>query len=367
MRQLIYGIFFCLLFLPVFCMAQVTVVFVPEVQGRTLDGLFMARLSNPSSSKQRVSLKVTVAAQPGLQVVVIKTPPFDLLPGVNPFPAGLMTGASLQFGNNKVADLCRQSGYFAAGDYEYCYEITAHDGHSNGAVLGQQCFNYFLQPFSPLILSSPNDGDRICDKRPTFFWQPLLPALPGMQYRLILTDLKTGQSKAEALRYNMPLINQSFINMPMLFFPPSAKELTEGNEYVWQVTAYRGDVLLASSEMWAFRLQCTDSSAAVTPESFRDIEDLVKGNFYLARGAVRFAVYNVYAAVNLNYSINCITDPEKKVKKLPHVRLQNGNNHVIIDISENSSFVDGYYYQLSLRLPDGGMKQLRFLYKKEDN
>ncbi|WP_212002830.1 hypothetical protein [Chitinophaga sp. HK235] len=352
-----------MLLLPAFAYAQVTVVFVPEIQGRSLDGLLQVKLNNAATTRQRAVLTITVAAQSVGKVVSIKTPAFDLMPGLNPLPAGLMAGVSIQFAENKIAAILRQSHLFTAADYEYCFEVSPGDVHG-GISLGQQCFNYSLQPFSPLILTSPYDGDQICDKRPNLFWQPLLPAIPGMQYRLILTTLNPGQNKAEALRYNLPLINQSFINTPMLFFPPSAQELKEGKEYIWQVTAYKGDVLLSTSEMWTFKLQCKDSSAPLTPESFRDIEDLTKGNFYLANGYIRFATHNTYAATNLNYEIVCLTDPGSKVKHLPKVKLVHGGNHVVIDLSENRSFKDGYYYRLTITLPDGLKSELRFLYAK---
>lgn len=364
MRNLICWSIFVLLFSIQHSFAQVAFTFLPEVHGRTLDGLFQVRLANSSGQKSLVRLQVTVTAQQVGQIVTIKTKPFELQAGINPLPAGLMGGASIVFGSNKLADICRQSGFFTEGDYEYCFELVDEGGHT-GEPVSQQCFDYYLQPFSPLMLSAPADEDAICDKRPTFYWQPMLPAIPGMQYRLILTLLKPGQAKVEALRYNMPLINQQYIQMPMLFFPPATRELTEGQEYIWQVTAYRNDMILANSEMWTFKVKCTDSVASKVPESFRDIEDLVKGNFYVARGQLLFAVKNIYDKAKLEYRISCITKPEQVVKKLPVVSLDRGINHVTIDLSDNSTFTDGYYYLLEVKLPDGETKQLRFLFKND--
>ncbi|NSL88117.1 DUF928 domain-containing protein [Chitinophaga sp. Mgbs1] len=364
MRRLIYGIF-VLLLLQGKVHAQVSFAFMPEVQGRTIDGLFQVRVGGPASANGMVVLNVTVTARQAGTVVTIKTPPFSLRPGLNPLPPGLVSAADIRFGNNKIADVCRQSGYFTEAEYEYCFEISPAVKGGSTDLMGEQCFDYMLQPFSPLILASPADEDAICDKRPTFFWQPLLPAVPGMQYRLILTDVKPGQARAEALRYNMPLINQQFISMPMLFFPPAAKELAEGKEYIWQVTAYRGDVLLSSSEVWTFRVQCKDSTESRIPESFRDIDDLAAGNFYLATGSIRFAVKSIYGETPLQYSIICLTDPQQKIKKLPAIRLKSGNNHISIDVSENRAFIDGYYYQMTVKLPDGNIRQLRFMYKSE--
>ena len=344
--------------------AQVSFVFLPEVQGRTLDGLFQVRIAGSASDRFMARLQITVTVPREGKVVTIKTKPFEVRPGVNPLPAGLISGAGINFGNGKIATICRQSGYFTEGDYEYCFELLGETNHA-GESLGTQCFDYYLQPFSPLLLTSPADEDNICDKRPSFYWQPLLPAIPGLQYRLLLVELKPGQAKTEALRYNFPVINQQYMNLPMLFFPPSAKALEEGREYVWQVTAYKEQLLLANSEIWTFKVNCTDSSKPFVPESFRNIEDLVKGNFYVARGRLLFAVHNIYDKANLQYNITCITKPEQVVKKLPTIKLERGNNQVTIDLTDNKSFTDGYYYHLSVRLPDGESYQLRFLYKNE--
>jgi hypothetical protein len=345
--------------------AQVSFIFIPEMQGRTLDGLLQVKLANPANQSQLVSLKVTVTVANAGQVVTIRSAPFQLLPGTSSLPAGLFSRAAIRFSENKIAAVCRQSGYFTEGDYEYCFELTPGDPSHQGEVIAEQCFDYYLQPFSPLILINPAEEDKICNKRPPFFWQPLLPSIPGVQYRFLLTEVKAGQAKVEALNYNTPVINQLNINMPMLFFPPLAKDLTEGKTYAWQVTAYKNDMMLVNSEIWEFTVECEDNSVKVVPESYRDISDLAKGNFYLAKGRLMFAVENVYDHAKLDYKIRCISQPDLEVKKLPAVKLTRGSNNIMILLDENKSFVDGNYYLLEVKLPNGEEKQLRFLYKSE--
>ncbi|HWV65699.1 hypothetical protein [Chitinophaga sp.] len=365
MLKFYQGVIFLMLFCTVQLRAQVSFIFIPELHGRTLDGLLQVRLANTGSQSQLVSLTVKVSAAGAGNIVSIKTPAFQLMPGTNSLPGGLIARSAIRFAENKVATICRQSGYFTEGDYEYCFELNAGDQSHQGETLGDQCFDYYLQPFSPLLLLNPAEEDKICNKRPPFFWQPLLPAVPGVQYRLVLTEVKPGQAKVEALNYNMPLINQLGINSPMLFYPSLAKDLVQGKTYVWQVSAYKNDMLLVNSEIWDFTVFCEEETAAEVPESFRDITDLTKGNFYVARGKVLFAVENVYDKAPLNYKIRCITRPELEMRKLPAIKLNRGNNHVIIPLAENRSFVDGYYYLLELKLPNGEEKQLRFLYKSE--
>jgi hypothetical protein len=149
----------------------------------------------------------------------------------------------------------------------------------------------------------------------------------------------------------------------MLFYPPAARELQEGKRYAWQVTVYKDGMILNRSEIWDFNIKCNDTPAVEKFDGFRDIEDLAKGNYYIANGRILFAVYNAYEETNLQYSIFCLDKPDQVFKKLPRLKLKRGNNNIIIDLKENRSFTDGYHYILTVRLPNNTVKKLRFLYK----
>ncbi|MBO9154067.1 hypothetical protein ACFOTA_17745 [Chitinophaga sp. GCM10012297] len=353
------------LLLPFFSMAQLSVTFMPETQGRTLEGLMMARIMNGETQRRPVFMVIRVTEATAGLITEGRTASFDVNPGLNSIPPSAAYNMSWTFGQHAAATVLRQSHYFTEGEYEYCYELYENDGNKPGALAGEQCFNYLLEPFSPLMLTEPYDGDQICEKRPTLFWQPMLPAIPGMMYRLSLVEVKPGQAKAEALHYNMPVIQQINIPTPMLFYPPLSRELEEGKRYAWQVLATRNEMILGRSEIWDFEVKCLDSTAKKPAESFRNIEDLARGNFYIAEGDIRFAVHNSYDKAALSYTIQCITKPEEKPEKLPKVQLNRGRNEVIIDLRDSRGFTDGYYYILNLKLPNGESRSLRFMYKEE--
>jgi hypothetical protein len=216
---------------------------------------------------------------------------------------------------------------------------------------------------TPLFLIEPYLKESICDKRPPFTWQPSLPAILGSLYRVTVAEIVNNQSATEALAYNLPLINQSNIVAPMLFYPPAAKELQEGKRYAWQVTVYKDGMILNRSEIWVFTVKCNDTPAIEKADGFRDIEDLARGNYYIANGRILFAVYNAYGETNLPYSIFCLDKPDQTFKHLPKLKLKRGNNNIIIDLLENRSFTDGFHYILTVRLPNNTVKKLRFLYK----
>lgn len=354
-----------MLAIPLLTRGQLTVNFMPEVQGRTLEGVMSVKLMN-TEQRRNCYLVVRITLAGGGLIAEAKTPAFDVHPGLNVLPAHAAYNAAWKFGTGKVAVVVKQSHQFPEGGYEYCFELYENIKGAPGGLVADQCFTHDLMPLSPLMLTEPYEGDQICEKRPPLFWQPLLPAIPGMEYRLLLVEVKQGQARADALHFNMPVIRQSGIQGPMLLYPPLSRELTEGKKYAWQVTAVRNETVLARSEIWDFTVKCEDSAAKRPVDSYRNIDDLAKGNFYIAEGRILFALDNFHAAQALDYSIVSINKPDEKVRKLPKVELKSGRNHILLDLSSVKGMTDGHYYLLSVRLPSGETKQLRFLYKSEN-
>jgi hypothetical protein len=344
--------------------SQIVVQFFPELQGRTTDGLLMAKFTNTTSETKTVVLDITVTEKKSGKVVMISTAPFALLPGLNGINRNAVSSASIRFSENNTARLLRQSGSFPEGEYEYCFLVYLQDKvGGRGALLGEQCFDYMVEPLTPLFLIEPYLKEKICEKRPTFTWQPSLPAIPGSQYRVTVAEIRSGQPASEALVYNLPVINQSNILTPVLLYPPAAKELEEGKSYTWQVTVYKDGMILNRSEIWEFTVKCNDTPKVEPEDGFRDIEDLAKGNYYIANGKVKFALYNAYEATNLQYSMFCLNKPDQTFRHLPKLKLNRGNNNITIDLSENDAFIDGYHYIITVRLPNNTQRKLRFLYK----
>ncbi|MHB8205937.1 DUF928 domain-containing protein [Mucilaginibacter sp.] len=294
---------------------------------------------------------------------MVHSNPFTLGPGVNSIPGTAIPGSGVVFYQNQVGVITRHTRSFPVGDYEYCFTLDFP-----GAVkdpTAQQCFDYSLVPFAPLHLIEPYDRDTICDKRPMLTWQPLIPYLAGSSYQLVLSEIKPGQNAIEALNYNLPIINQSDIQSPVLVYPTIDNPLEEGKTYAWQVTAYLDQSILNRSEIWSFKVHCTDTvkKQVIANDGYRDILDLVRGNYYVAVTALKFALTNSYSPGPFKYEIVSLNNPDKKIKHLPKVNITTGQNKVLIDLSGTDSFDDGSSYMMKCWLPDGTIKYLRFIYK----
>lgn len=344
---------------------QVSFQFVPELYGRNVNGLFNCRIINPSG-KRTATLSIAVSEQKNGQVLFVKSTPFAVNPGTSTIPTSAIRNAAIQFSNNSIGVIIRHDHNFPIGDYEYCFTLNFTDTGMD--AVAEQCFNLQLIPFAELNLIEPYNKDTICDQRPILTWQPLLPGVPGSSYQLVLAEVKKDQNAVEALNYNLPIVNQSHIIATVLPYPAIAKALEQGKTYAWQVTAYKEQTILNRSEIWTFKVQCKESKKkpeVIPDDGYRDIEDLVRGNYYVAVAYLKFALVNPYQEKLLKYDITSLNNPGKKIKGLPKVKLLRGKNKVLIDLFNTDSFTDGESYLLQLKLPDGTEKSLRFIYKDQ--
>jgi hypothetical protein len=341
---------------------QVTFQFIPEISGRSVDGLLNCNIVNPGGIRA-ASLRVTVTERKNGMVLTLQTAPFTLAPGTSRIPAPAIRGTRIQYSGNPISVIIRHDHNFPEGDYEYCFTLdfpaTATDAPA------EQCFQYGLVPFAQMHLIEPYDRDTICDKRPILSWQPLLPTPAGAAYQVVLSEIKPGQNAIEALNYNLPVINQSRLLSPILPYPAILNQLEEGKSYAWQVTAYQDQIILNRSEVWEFRVQCREQKkdTVLADDGYRDIGDLLKGNYYVAVELLKFAVFNPYKPGTFKYTIESLSNPGKKIKNLPRVRLETGQNKIRVDLANTDSFTDGNTYLLTVWLPDGSTKNLRFIYK----
>jgi len=349
----------CLLFV-VPALAQVRFLFVPELYGRSIDGLYNTRLINPSG-RTNGTLTITVTERKSGAVFSVNTASFEVPPGTSIIPPQAVRNARIQFFNTRISAITRQQRYFPQGLYEYCFTLATNGATT--APLSEECFEFELTPFAELNLLSPYDKDKVCELRPMLTWQPLLPAVTGAAYQLVLAEIRENQNAVEALNYNLPIINQSSIIANMLPYPPVAPELVKGKRYAWQVTAFKDQTVLNRSEIWEFTVGCDEPEAkAIANDGYRNIEDLARGNYYIADGALKLVINNSYTAQKLKYEILSLRYPGRKIKGLPGIKLENGRNKVLIDLRNAKGLEDAQYYQFSVWLPNGEMKSLRFLF-----
>jgi hypothetical protein len=360
------GVFLSSLFCCITALSQVTINFNAPVYGQSLEGLSFVQVTNSSGEDVRVTITARVRENTAGNVVTAIFVGVPLRRGVNTIDGPSFSRGRFSFGNNYPGLTLSQTGRFPEGEYEYCFEAEITDSKTPWPVpFFENCFIQQLQPLTPLILINPPDEDESCNTRPSFLWQLPFPLPADARCRLVLTELRDKQDIAEAINYNMPLINQGNILGNQLLFPAQVPALKEGKKYVWQVVVYTGQTVLKRSEIWIYEVKCEPEKQDPVTDSYRELKETDDGNFYIAGKFLRFSFNNPYSAGVLNYSITSLTDPSFVIKDLPVLTMQPGLNKYDIDISDNKAFKKGQEYILKVMLTGNRQFRLRFLYTNE--
>lgn len=335
--------------------AQITFSYAPAANGQTLDGLTMVQMVNTRGARLDGTLNITVRDGGGAVVVNIDIPKVSLLPGGNVLHKGMLANSSMRFGSSPAAALIGQSGRFPEGEYEYCYRfLETQVKPGSDPVIHENCFQYAIQPATPLLLVDPFNGDQICNTRPSFSWQPPVPLTPDMRYRIVVAAVNDKQDGVTALANNRPVINQSGLRQQFLNYPPQVPDLVMGRQYAWQVWAYSGKTVMTRSEIWLFTVQC--DTVRTIKDSYREAKPELDGSFYLAKEVLHFSFNNPYRAGRLDYTIRDLSDPLTEIRKLPRVNMKQGINLVDLRLSANKAFIHGHQYLMKIR--NAGNKEL---------
>ena len=103
---------------------QVNIQFIPEVYGRSVDGLMNASILN-ASGKQNVRLSITVTEDKAGKILDIITPVFTIVPGNNRIPGMAVRSANMRMGSNHTSRFVQKNGFFPQGNYEYRYVVIS--------------------------------------------------------------------------------------------------------------------------------------------------------------------------------------------------------------------------------------------------
>ncbi len=340
--------------------AQVVFNFVPEVYARTIDGLSACVLINSSGASVNGHVNITVSElNSGNEILTILTAPATYAPGSNQISPQAFHAAQFQFSNSNLAAIINQTRQIPPGSYQFCFEFVP--GNHNMPAM-ESCFEALVQPLVPISLIQPMDQDTICNKRPLLTWQPPLPLQANMRFRLQLTEKREGQGP-EALLQTVPLLLLDQIIGSSLVYPSNYPELIEGRTYYWQVFAYQNGLIVSTSEIWEFTVQCQEETPASPGFSYRELRSIANGNYYYANRFLRFSLNNPYVAYGLNYTVTSLKNGNETIRDLPKIQVKPGHNQIDIDLSL-AGLVDGNEYLLRVSPFNEQPVQVRFIYKE---
>ena len=341
--------------------SQMNFIYLPEIYGRNVDGLGVFQVQNLTGKELTGMIEISIRENnTRTNVGMIRISPVNIRPGVSSFQTNTFRKAAFFFQRNALGSIVSQTRTFPPGEYTFCYHFMSADKLSNDDY--ENCFDASIEPLVPITLSSPDHKDKICEKRPMLSWIPPMPFSASMRFRLMLTEKTSGQS-VENMLTNTPLILLNDISSNMINYPGSAPDLKEGKTYCWRVVAYEKGVVISTSEIWEFTVECKEAPVALPTDSYRELKLFVNGNYYIAQQVFKFSLNNSYNVKKLNYSIIDIDNEMKEIKRLPEVAIKSGLNNIDLDLTD-MGLNPGKHYILRVRPFNEQTIDIRFIYEE---
>jgi len=139
-----------------------------------------------------------------------------------------------------------RSGHLPAGNYRFKLKLQPFG-------VGDS-FRFEVKPMGPPRLISPPEGAKLGGPHPDFVWTAPRDYAGRATYKLTIVEVRSGQTKEEALRANPPWFEQAGINSTRFRYPTRARKLDANRKYAWQVSAGFGSgITPAASETRGFK------------------------------------------------------------------------------------------------------------------
>jgi len=273
--------------------AQITIINI-SVQpfNLTPEALLNVNVMNNGEEKTTRVLTQLFSAD-NTVLLTVKSSPFKLSKGLNSVGASVRKVESAEFSGSTQGNYLKTTHNLPSGRYKVCSVISAENDPETSDNFCDELeadFNQYL------YLVNPFDKDTVDSKNPILSWihnEPFSILRQGEYYRMIVSEIKTGQSAEEAITINATAMVKSYLKEHQLVYPYDAKELKPGSMYAWQVQKVSDGVVINKTEAWTFftrRINNPKSSKYV------NLKPELDGSFYEAvDGFVYFKFSEEYA------------------------------------------------------------------------
>lgn len=220
-------------------------------------------LVSPYTQSFQAKAKAVIKSSDGKTVVELQSANFTIKSGYNSLSPTSLGTIRKNYFNNDIQEIEEITGSLPAGSFKLCVQFSCVKQDCDGLneiPFGYElfdCIDLILNPPTPLLLAYPEDQAKLSITRPVLTWIPPMPIAmsTNLTYSLVLTEMRKGQSKMDAIKRNRPLIFQDNIPTTTLPYPMDMDELEKGKLYSWQVEAWVGRTKVGTSEVWEFEIE----------------------------------------------------------------------------------------------------------------
>jgi hypothetical protein len=213
----------------------------------------------------------------------------------------------------------------------------------------------------PLQVGYPSNNEIINNTTPVFVWTPPTAGNNLMvTYSILVVQLQAGQTSAEALLQNSPLLITTNITNTFFKYPSDAAALRDGNHYAWQVAASSAGQSLGAMEPSSFTVKKVENKSENI--NYPVASKVSKERFYVCHGVFYFSYDNMAHEKTLTYTIKSMDKSMENIKSLPALTLGPGMNRLKVDLSQSGQLKSNTYYYLEITDKKKQVYKLMYFY-----
>jgi hypothetical protein len=308
-----------------------------------------------NEGEQQVQLITQVFGAGNTLLLTVKSQFFTLKKGLNMFSTDRKVLSS-DYVSTTQGSYIKSTHSLPSGRYKVCSTLNSANGADK---LDDFCEELEAEFNQYLYLVNPLDGDTVDTKTPILSWthsEPFSILNQGEFYRMVVTEMKKGQSPEEAITVNSPVMVKNYLKEHQLQYPYDAKELRAGGKYAWQVQKLSDGVVINKTEAWSFNLR---SNIGAKSLKYVALKSEMDGAYYTAyEGKVFFKFNEEYKsngglnfkltdtkANPVNINLNQDKDQDRSKDKSSHLPAQlkySGDNRYELDL-DGKNLNSGFY------------------------
>lgn len=365
----------CLLLISVLT-STAQVIVTPQLQRTGIlqkQQLWNMLLTNTAQANVDGHLEVVLAdIQTGQPILSGVGKTFSITPGNMQVNAALMEPIQYTQLNGNYVIEPGPNGFLPLGNFSVCISYFRHV-HDAVDQLAEECDFIEIEPLSPPQLVLPWNEAQETQTNPSFSWLPPAPAsfFSNLRYDIDVVAINPGQSAADAIQQNIPLLHQAQLVQSYLLYPTSSPPLQVGKQYAWRVTATSNGAVVSRSEIWEFTIISENDVPKIKTNNLPYIK-LVKDElpaYSLQVDYLKFDYLNEAADSTWNIRVYDLTSGSNDTIPLraDTIPLKYGQNLVNIDLTGQNSFTPQHFYLLELRNTRSEIWRMRFEFRRKEN
>lgn len=255
MKKIISAIIAATFFISFTTQAQeISIVNVPVTEfNLTPEALLSATIMNVGEPTA-VELTSILYSSDNQQLLSVKSSSFIVKNGMNTSIDAPRRAVVVQYGSSGQASYLKTTHNLPSGNFKIVVELkttqTSETEDKFEDVIESDLNQY-------LYLVSPADKDSMEITNPMLIWahsEPFSVLAKNESFRMIVTEMKKGQTPEEAMAMNVPLMTKNNLLTHNLQYPFEARGLEEGKHYAWQVQKVANGVVVAQTDVWEFSI-----------------------------------------------------------------------------------------------------------------